>query len=128
MKRETAKRLLDAYTASNEIQDFTAGRTLDALWEDRLLQLGLHKLLEIIGEAVNQAIKAEPEIASSIPDARRYIAVRNQITHGYDSVDYTIIWQICTERIPSLAVALDTLLTEQYPNWGKYRSDRHEPS
>ena len=127
MKRETAKRLLDAYMACNEVQDFSVGRTVDALWEDRLLQLGLHKLLEIIGEALSQAIKSDPAIAPSIPDARRYIAVRNRITHGYDSVDYTVIWQICTERIPSLATALDALLTEQYPDWDTYRSDRHEP-
>lgn len=126
MKRETAKRLLDAYAACNEIQGFTVGRTVDALWEDRLLQLGLHKLLEIIGEALSQAIKLDSAIAASIPDARRYIAVRNRITHGYDSVDYTVIWQICTEHVPSLATALDTLLTQQYPDWGTYRSDRHE--
>lgn len=116
MKRETAKRLLDAQAACIGIQYFTTGTTIDTMRKERLLQRGLHKLLEIVGEALNQATKSDPTIALSIPDARRYVAMRNQIVHGYDSVDYTIIRQVCTERIPSLAAALDMLLADTFPD------------
>ena len=115
MKPQTAKRLLDARSACLEILDFTSGKRVDDMWADRSLQLSLHKLLEIVGEALNQASRSDPSIAAAVPDLRRYVDMRNQITHGYDSVDYAIVWQVATERIPALAVALEDLLDEAPP-------------
>lgn len=65
MRPQTAKRLLDARNASREILDFTSGKIVDDMWNDRSLQLSLHKLLEIVGEALNQAGKFD-----SIADAK----------------------------------------------------------
>ncbi len=115
MSPQTAKRLLDARNAAHEIMGFTSGRHLDDMWNDRGLQLSLHKLLEIVGEALNQAGKSDPETASRIPNLRRFVDMRNQITHGYDSVDYAVVWQVATERIPSLVSVLDTLLKQAPP-------------
>jgi uncharacterized protein with HEPN domain len=110
MKRATAKRLLDARNACLEIEEFTAGKSVDLMWQDRGLQLILHKLLEIVGEALNQAYKHDQAVATSIPHLRRIVDMRNQITHGYDSVDYAIVWQVATQQIPPLHQALDALL------------------
>jgi uncharacterized protein with HEPN domain len=49
MIRRTAKLLLDAKNASEEIESFTEGKTVEAIWDDRTLQLSLHVLLEIVG-------------------------------------------------------------------------------
>lgn len=115
MKRETAKRLLDARNACVEIEAFTEGKDVNAMWRDRGLQLILHKLLEIIGEALNQAHKSDQTLASSIPHLRRIVNMRNQITHGYDSVDYAIVWQVATQQVPPLRRALDELLATAPP-------------
>ena len=108
-------RLRDVQAACREIESFTTGRTLDELFNDRGFQLIIHKLLEIVGEALNQARKIDPSIVDALPDAHRYIAVRHQITHGYDSIDYKILWTIATERIPELSSSLYQTLTEFEP-------------
>lgn len=106
MKRETAKRLHDARTACLEIDEFTAGRSIESVWTDRALQLSLQKLLEIIGEALNRAYESEPETVSVIPNLRLIVDMRNRLTHGYDSVDYAVVWRVSTEEIPSLTSVL----------------------
>jgi uncharacterized protein with HEPN domain len=115
MKPETAKRLHDAYTAATELQQFIAGHTAATFDRDRGLQLIVHKLLEIIGEALNGARRIEPEIEDRIPDLQRYVSVRNRITHGYDSVDYGVLWAVAHGRIPTLVDSLGTLLRETPP-------------
>jgi uncharacterized protein with HEPN domain len=115
MKPQTAKRLLDARNAALEILDFTSGKHIEDMWRDRSLQLSLHKLLEIVGEALNQASRFDPETAAAIPNLRRFVDLRNQITHGYDSVDYAIVWQVATERIPPLITVLERLLEQAPP-------------
>jgi uncharacterized protein with HEPN domain len=103
MKRETAKRLLDARNACQEIQHFAAGRSQDAIMTDRGLQLILQTLLVTIGEALNQVRQADPETANLIPEIHRIIGMRHQIVHGYDSVDYPIVWKVSTTDVPKLA-------------------------
>jgi uncharacterized protein with HEPN domain len=108
-------RLRDVQAACREMESFTTGRMLDELFNDRGFQLIIHKLLEIVGEALNQARKIEPSIVDALPDAHRYIAVSHQITHGYDSIGYKILWTIATERIPELSSSLYQTLTEFEP-------------
>ncbi len=53
--------------------------------------------------------RSDPETARAIPDLRRVVGMRNQIVHGYDSLDYRIVWKVATEDIPLLAAVLDDL-------------------
>jgi uncharacterized protein with HEPN domain len=115
MKRETAKRLLDARTACSEIEYFTTGQTRDTIRTDRGLQLILQTLVANIGEALNRISQTDSETAKAIPDLRSIVGMRNQIVHGYDSVDYFVVWKVATEDIPLLAVVLDDLLEEAPP-------------
>ena len=76
---------------------------------DRALGLATLRCLEIIGEA-----------ASHIPDAVRQqhpqipwlqiIGTRNRLVHGYDLVDYDIIWSTVTEDLPPLIAELEKIL------------------
>jgi len=34
------------------------------------------------------------------------VGLRNRLIRGYDDIDYGIVWQILTDDIPSLVVAL----------------------
>lgn len=76
------------------------------------MQLIVHKLLEIVGEALNGARKSEPEIAGQLVGIHRYIALRHQITHGYDTVDYNVLWNVADREIPNLIASLDELLVD----------------
>ena len=124
MKHETARRLLDARNAALEVLQFTDGKSIHDMRTDRGLQLILQKLLENIGEALNQASRSESDLVTLVPDFRRFLDVRNRITHGYDSVDYGIVWQVATERVPTLIVVLDTALTSAPPLNGSDSTDQ----
>jgi len=115
MKRETAKRLLDVQRACLEIQQFSQSGSADSILTDRSLQLVQHKLLEIVGEALNQLSKMDSDTATRIPNLRRYVDVRNQISHGYASVNSSIVWKIAQEQIPPLFSVVNELMQDAPP-------------
>jgi uncharacterized protein with HEPN domain len=50
-----------------------------------------------------------------VEDLHRYIALRHQITHGYDTVDYDVLWTVAQREIPTLITSLDRLLGDEPP-------------
>jgi uncharacterized protein with HEPN domain len=112
MTRHTAKRLLDVQQTCVEIEHFASGHSEETFLGDRGLQLILHKLLEIVGEALNQLSKEDPEMSARIPWLRRYVNLRNQISHGYETVNYSIVWEVAVDRIPILHAVVNELLAE----------------
>jgi len=84
-------------------------RSRAELDRDRLLQLALRQVIEIVGEAANRVSK---EGQARYPDIawRSAIAARNRIVHGYEYIDYDIVWQIISEEFPVLIAALERAL------------------
>ena len=84
-------------------------RSRAELDSDRMLQLALRQIIEIVGEAANRVSK---EGQSRYPDIawRSAIAASNRIVHGYDTVDYDIVWRIVTEEFPALIAFLERAL------------------
>lgn len=76
---------------------------------DRLLELALTRLLEIIGEAANRVPEeiqeAHPEIAWG-----QIVSLRNRLIHGYDSIDFDILWAIIQEDLPELIANLEKIV------------------
>jgi len=70
----------------------------------------IERNIEIIGEAVNRIIKANPEFP--ITNARKIIDTRNRIIHGYDSVSEDIIWAIVVKELGNLEKEVDVLLNK----------------
>ncbi len=40
------------------------------------------------------------------------VGLRNRLIHGYDDVDYDIVWRILTEDMPPLVTALAEAIAE----------------
>lgn len=112
MKLETATRLHDAANACKEIQSLVTGLDEEAFLRDRLRNLSVWKLLEIVGEAVRRAEQSDSSLNQSIPNLRDIIDTRNRITHGYDSVSFAVMWRIATTAVPDLRLHLETLLLD----------------
>ena len=89
----------------------TEGRTRQDLDSDRLLELALVRLLEIVGEAASRVSQEDRSRYRSIPWLQ-IIGLRNRLIHGYDAVDQEILWQIVTHDLPSLVTALGEILQE----------------
>ena len=85
------------------------GRSRHDLDTDRMLQLALTQLVEIIGEAANRVSHEGRSRHPYIPwqDA---INTRHRFIHGYDTVDYDVVWQIASQELPLLIAALERAL------------------
>jgi uncharacterized protein with HEPN domain len=76
---------------------------------DRMLGLALLQLLLILGEAASRVSSACREKHAEIPWGQ-VIALRNRLIHGYDTIDFDILWKIITSDIPPLIAALEIAL------------------
>ena len=76
--------------AAQEILEFMEGETLDSFENNRLLQLAVVRLLEVIGEAANYVSvdcqRRHPELPW-----RGMIGMRNRLIHAYFGVDLNVI-------------------------------------
>lgn len=110
MRQGTRQRLLDALDACNEIELMIAGIDEAIYLEAAVVTYGVNWLLMVLGEALTAAIREDPDIEISIPDARSAIGVRNRMVHGYDSIDDSLIWRTVTEHVPTIKKQISTAL------------------
>ena len=88
------------------------GKTRADLDSDRMLNLSLVRLLEIVGEAANRVPSEERSKYADIPWPH-LITLRHRLIHGYDRVDFDILWQIVMDDLPPLVTALDQILASK---------------
>jgi hypothetical protein len=60
-----------------------------------MLRAAVERQFEIIGEAVGNLSKIDPQSAERIRGYRRLIAFRNVLIHGYAEVDDQLVWVRC---------------------------------
>jgi uncharacterized protein with HEPN domain len=94
---------------AREAVAMTAGKTRDDLDHDRKLNLALVRLLEIVGEAAGKATDDDRRRCPAIPWGQ-IVGLRNRLIHGYDSVDFDVLWQIITADLPLLMAELELCL------------------
>jgi uncharacterized protein with HEPN domain len=75
------------------------------------LQLGLTRLVEIIGEAGARVSNAGRARYADIP-WRVIIGMRNRLIHGYDVVDLNMLRDTVTDDLPPLIAQLEAALAE----------------
>ncbi len=94
---------------AREAQALSAGKKRADLDDDRLLDLALTRLLEIIGEAAN---RVPPDIQAQHPAIpwSQIVGLRNRLIHGYDAVDLDILWQIIRHDLTPLITALEKIV------------------
>ena len=108
-KRDVRIALLDMRDHAREAIGFSSGRRRSDLDTDRMLQLSLMQLVQIIGEAANSIPLAEHTKHPQIP-WKQIIGVRNRLVHAYDRVDPDILWEIVTRDLPLLLANLEDVL------------------
>lgn len=107
-RHEDAVRLRHMLDHAKEAVAMACGRTRPDLDTDRQLNLALVRLLEIVGEAASRVPKEARDWYPDIPWSQ-VVSLRNRLIHGYDSVDFDILWQIVTQDLPALIVVLEGL-------------------
>lgn len=94
---------------SREAVDICRERSRTDLDSDRLLNLALTRLIEIIGEAAN---RVPDSIQAQYPNFpwMQMISARNRVIHGYDNVDFDILWTIVNHDLPAVIAQLEEIL------------------
>jgi uncharacterized protein with HEPN domain len=92
MPRDPRAFLWDVRQAADNIAAFIRGRTEADYRAQAMLHSAVERQLEIIGEALNQLDKADPELAARIPHLRQIVGLRNILIHGYAVVKHELIW------------------------------------
>lgn len=109
MENEIKVWLTDIKQAIEEINQFLPERKdFNEFQKDLKTKWAIERNIEIIGEAVNRILKANPEI--KITHARKIVDTRNRISHGYDSVSSEIIWSIVVRDLSDLETEIKQLL------------------
>jgi len=91
MQRDPRAFLWDVRESERGIQSCTEGMDAAAYADNAMVQAAVERKFEIIGEALNQLAKLDASIAARIPDLAQIVAFRNQLIHGYATVNVTTV-------------------------------------
>ena len=94
---------------AREAVQMASGRTRPELDTDRQFGLAMTRLLEILGEAAARVSDPGRQRWPAIPWAK-VVGLRNRLIHGYDRVDFDILWTTVVNDLPPLITALDDCL------------------
>ena len=97
---------------AREAVEMVRGRSRADLDTDRQLNLALVRLVEVIGEAAN---RVPDDFRSDHPQVpwRQAVGMRNRIIHGYDVIDFDILWSVLQKDLPPLIEALEKIVNEE---------------
>jgi uncharacterized protein with HEPN domain len=92
--------------AARDVSQLAAGRHKNDLRTDMPLRRAMVNGIQEIGEA---AAKVSPVGRARIPAIPWGVVVgmRNRLVHGYDEIDFDIVWKVATEEVPVLIAALE---------------------
>lgn len=107
----TKERLVDMLTHAQEAVAIMQSKTRQDLDKDRLLNLAIVRLLEIVGEAASQIPK---DVCRQYPNISWHavISMRNRLIHNYGNVDLDIVWQVVIQDLPELIKELIKITNE----------------
>lgn len=112
MQRDDGAFLLDMLDSAREAVSIVGNQTLAEFEEDRLNQLSVLKLIEIVGEAANQVGDDTRKALPNIP-WNDVVGMRNRLVHGYFDIDYEVVWNTVKLDLPSLIDRLEPIVGSQ---------------
>jgi uncharacterized protein with HEPN domain len=93
----------------NYLDSTVAATTRQVFLRDETLKRAFVRSFEIIGEAVKQipdnVLEQYPQI-----EWRAIAGMRDRLIHSYYGVDYEIVWDAASNKIPMLAVVIQAML------------------
>ena len=109
--RDPALTLRQIVEFGDEIAELIAERSREELESNREFRRALERCVELIGEA---STRLPPDWRAAHPGVpwQQIIAMRNVMIHGYDIVVTDVLWDVATQDVPQLLLAIRPLLSE----------------
>jgi len=81
------------------------------LLEDWQATAALERFIEIIGEGVKRLPNELRDRHPAVP-WKEIAGTRDHLSHGYDDVDYQVLWDAAQKDLPVLLATIEKILTE----------------
>jgi uncharacterized protein with HEPN domain len=109
MNVEDKASLFDALSAAKKVERFVQNVDWDGFQASDEKSSAVYGQLVILGEACT---RLSPGMRAQYQDIpwRQIIGMRNRIIHGYDEVNWEIVWQVAMEHIPPLIAQFSDIL------------------
>ena len=93
---------IEAYTANIGLKDFLA---------NSMMRFASIKQIEIIGEAANYITPETKALFTEI-QWKQIVGMRHILIHEYFGIDESLVWQVITQDIPRLKIAVTKISEE----------------
>lgn len=110
MKRPDDEALfVDILLAARQAREFSRGVSLDDFLEDRMLQLAIEKLIEIMGEAASRMTPGALALFPSVP-WRDIVGMRHRMVHDYAHVNLVKVWEVLDQDLEPLIAVIEAVV------------------
>jgi uncharacterized protein with HEPN domain len=109
-----AAAVLDILLACRRAQRFVEGVAEAAFQRNEEKRWAVVSQLLVVGEAVKRLSDEFQEEHGGIPWAQM-AGMRNRLIHGYDKINWHLVWKTATQDVPPLLAELEGLVSSQEP-------------
>ena len=111
MKERNEIFLKDIIESIDIIEEYTKFKIIDDFYSDKLLQDGVIRRLEIIGEAVK---KIDRELKMKYPNVkwRQIASFRDVLIHDYFGVNVKRVWNVIESDLDNLKSEIQLIIRE----------------
>ena len=92
-------------------QELCAQNELPEILTDWHKRLAFERVMEILGEAVK---RLPPELCQRYPAVpwKLVAGMRDRVSHGYDGIDYAMLWDAVRDDLPLLLTTVGQMLQD----------------
>jgi uncharacterized protein with HEPN domain len=107
----TLKQIIEVCDKAMEFRNSMTWEEFRGDWRKQMLG---ERLVEILGEAVKRLPEDLRDRHPQLP-WKKIAGTRDYIAHGYDSVDYDVIWSVLEAEAGKLKASVLVLLAKEFP-------------